>query len=66
MSSTADNTSQARPIEIGEAGSDNAVVLKGVSAGDRVVTAGQYRLQNGALVAATAASAAPAGTGTPQ
>jgi membrane fusion protein, multidrug efflux system len=57
---------QARPIEIGEAGSDSAVVLKGVSAGDRVVTAGQYRLQNGALVAATAASAAPAGTGTPQ
>jgi len=42
---------ELRPIEVGESNSDSAVVTKGLSAGERVVTAGQYRLQNGALVA---------------
>ncbi len=41
---------ETRPIEVGESNSDSAVVTKGLSAGERVVTAGQYRLQNGALV----------------
>ena len=44
---------ETRPIEVGESNSDSAVVVKGLSAGERVVTAGQYRLQNGALVAIT-------------
>jgi membrane fusion protein, multidrug efflux system len=43
---------EARPIEVGDSNSDNAVVTKGLSAGERVVTAGQYRLQESALVAA--------------
>ncbi len=42
---------ETRPIEVGESNSDSAVVTKGLSAGERVVTAGQYRLQDGALVA---------------
>jgi multidrug efflux system membrane fusion protein len=45
---------ELRPIEVGESNSDTAVVTKGLSAGERVVTAGQYRLQNGALVAISA------------
>ncbi|ETR76691.1 RND transporter [Afipia sp. P52-10] len=48
---TADQRAEARPLQIGESTNDSAVVLKGVSAGDRVVTGGQYRLQNGSLVA---------------
>jgi membrane fusion protein, multidrug efflux system len=42
---------ETRPIEVGNSNSDSAVVTKGLSAGERIVTAGQYRLQNGALVA---------------
>jgi multidrug efflux system membrane fusion protein len=53
---------EAKPIEIGEADNTSAVVVKGVSAGDKVVTAGQYRLQNGALVAASTVPAAARGT----
>jgi multidrug efflux system membrane fusion protein len=41
---------RVRQLRIGEADSDNAVVTNGIAAGDRVVTAGQYRLQDGALV----------------
>ena len=53
---------EVKPIEIGEADNTSAVVIKGVSAGDTVVTAGQYRLQSGALVAGNAASAPASGT----
>jgi len=42
---------EMRPIEVGESNSDSAVVTKGLSVGERIVTTGQYRLQNGALVA---------------
>jgi multidrug efflux system membrane fusion protein len=42
---------EMRPIEVGESNSDSAVVTKGLSGGERIVTTGQYRLQNGALVA---------------
>ena len=41
---------EAKPIEVGESNSDDVVVTKGLSAGQRVVSAGQYRLQNGAAV----------------
>jgi multidrug efflux system membrane fusion protein len=50
-----------RQLRIGEADSDNAVVTSGIAAGDRVVTAGQYRLQDGALVSAGTAQDAAAG-----
>jgi multidrug efflux system membrane fusion protein len=45
-----------RPVEIGAANNDSAVVTKGISAGDRVVVSGQYRLQNGTTVSATDAT----------
>ena len=51
-----DNTVQAQPVEVGPFGDDVAVVTAGLHAGDRVVTAGQYRLQPGAHVAVAAAS----------
>jgi multidrug efflux system membrane fusion protein len=41
---------EAKPIEVGESNSDNAVVTRGLRPGERVVSAGQYRLQNGAAV----------------
>jgi multidrug efflux system membrane fusion protein len=45
-----DNKVALRPIEVGEAGGGLSVVTKGLAAGDRVVTAGQYRLQDGTPV----------------
>jgi membrane fusion protein, multidrug efflux system len=39
-----------RPVEIGPSNNNSVVVTKGVSAGDRVVVSGQYRLQNGITV----------------
>jgi multidrug efflux system membrane fusion protein len=48
---------RVRQLRIGEADSDNAVVTNGIAAGDRVVTAGQYRLQDGALVSSATAQA---------
>jgi multidrug efflux system membrane fusion protein len=37
-------------IKVGQEGNAQAVVLQGLSAGQKVVVAGQYRLQQGALV----------------
>ena len=55
---------RVRQLRIGEANSDNAVVTSGIAAGDRVVTAGQYRLQDGALVSSgTTQADAAAGQG---
>lgn len=52
-----DQRAELRPIEVGESNDDSAVVTKGLSAGDRIVIAGQYRLQNGSRVAADKGSA---------
>jgi multidrug efflux system membrane fusion protein len=60
-------------IKVGPEGQGRSVVLQGLSAGQNVVTEGQYRLQQGALIQATAASSpgtpapasTPAATGTP-
>jgi multidrug efflux system membrane fusion protein len=62
---TGDKRVETRPLQLGETNNDSAVVLKGVSAGEQVVTGGQYRLQNGALIAANqnATTAANPGTG---
>jgi multidrug efflux system membrane fusion protein len=54
----ADDTVELQPIEIGLYGDHVAVVTAGLRAGDRVVTAGQYRLQPGARVAVAEAPAA--------
>jgi membrane fusion protein, multidrug efflux system len=52
-----DNTVEAQPVEVGPFGNGVAVVTAGLHAGDRVVTAGQYRLQPGAHVAVAGATA---------
>ena len=41
-----------RDIKVGQEGDGQSVVLTGLIAGETVVTAGQYRLQPGSLVAA--------------
>jgi multidrug efflux system membrane fusion protein len=62
-----DNKVEARDITVGDEGDGQSVVLTGLTAGDNVVTAGQYRLVQGSLVQSSAASAAavPAGATPP-
>jgi multidrug efflux system membrane fusion protein len=45
-----DSTVEARPLKVGHVSDGVAIVDDGLTAGDRVVTAGQYRLQPGARV----------------
>ena len=52
-----DNTAEQRPIEATPIDNDVAIVTKGLSAGERVVVNGQYRLQAGSRVEAKAAQA---------
>jgi multidrug efflux system membrane fusion protein len=52
-----DSTVEMRPIQVGQTGDGIAVVDAGLDAGEEVVTAGQYRLQPGARVARSSASA---------
>jgi membrane fusion protein, multidrug efflux system len=49
------NTAEPRPIEVGPTTADLTIVTKGVSEGDRVVTAGHYKLQPKTPVVATVA-----------
>jgi multidrug efflux system membrane fusion protein len=46
------------PIKVGQSGDGRAVVEQGLTPGQRVVVAGQYRLQAGAVVRATETAAA--------
>lgn len=46
-----DRKAEMRKVEIGPENAEEAVVLDGLKPGERVVTAGQYRLQNGILTA---------------
>jgi multidrug efflux system membrane fusion protein len=55
-----DGTVEVQPIEIGSIANHVAVVTAGLRDGDRVVTAGQYRLQPGAHVAVAAQKTAEA------
>jgi multidrug efflux system membrane fusion protein len=52
-----DATVELRPVQVGEMTDHIAVVEKGLDVGDRVVTAGQYRLQPGSRVQIREASA---------
>ena len=54
-----DNKVEIRDITVGQEGDGQSVVLKGLSPGENVVTAGQYRLVQGSLVLSNAASSAP-------
>ncbi|WP_201831779.1 efflux RND transporter periplasmic adaptor subunit [Microvirga zambiensis] len=51
-----DNTVEMRPVTVGVITADKAVIENGLSIGERVVTAGHYRLQPGASVQVTNAS----------
>jgi multidrug efflux system membrane fusion protein len=50
------NKAELRDIKVGQEGSGQAVVLQGLSPGEKVVIAGQYRLQQGSLVQPSEAS----------
>lgn len=51
---------EARSIEVGQIAGGVAIVKSGLAPGDRVVTAGQYRLEAGVKIAATDPAPAPA------
>jgi multidrug efflux system membrane fusion protein len=65
-----DNKVAAHDVKVGDEGAAQTVVLEGLANGDRVVTAGQYRLTEGAVVdphnAGTPASADKQAANTPQ
>jgi multidrug efflux system membrane fusion protein len=52
-----DSTVETRPLKVGPVSQGIAIVDDGVAADERVVTAGQYRLQPGARVAANSTAA---------
>ena len=54
-----DNKVEMRDITVGQQGDGQTVVLTGLTPGETVVTAGQYRLVPGSLVQPGAASSAP-------
>jgi multidrug efflux system membrane fusion protein len=51
-----DNKVESRAISVGQEGDGQSVVLTGLTAGETVVTAGQYRLVQGSLVQPSTAS----------
>jgi multidrug efflux system membrane fusion protein len=53
-----DNKVETRDITVGQEGDGQSVVLTGLSPGENVVTAGQYRLVRGSTVQPSAASSA--------
>jgi membrane fusion protein, multidrug efflux system len=52
-----DDKVEARDITVSQEGDGQSVVAKGLSPGENVVTAGQYRLQQGSLVQSSVPSA---------
>jgi membrane fusion protein, multidrug efflux system len=59
------NKAMRHNIKIGPMANGQAVVEAGISAGDRVVTEGQYRLNNGVVVAANNQTPETTGAATP-
>jgi membrane fusion protein, multidrug efflux system len=57
---TANNTAEPRPIEVGPATDDMTIITSGLAEADRVVVAGQYKLQSKAPVAASPMQPSPA------
>jgi multidrug efflux system membrane fusion protein len=51
-----DNTVEARPLKVGHASDGVAIIDDGLTAGDKVAAAGQYRLQPGARVETNSAA----------
>jgi multidrug efflux system membrane fusion protein len=54
-----DNKVEKRDIKVGQEDLGRAVVVEGLSAGQNIVTAGQYRLVSGALVQPSEANVSP-------
>jgi multidrug efflux system membrane fusion protein len=55
-----DDTAEQRPIEASPINDNVTIVTKGLKAGEKVVVAGQYRLQQGSHVEAKSAEASNA------
>ena len=53
------------PVELGELVGNDYVVLKGLSAGDRLIVSGVQKIGDGAPVAVSTGTAAPAATPAP-
>jgi multidrug efflux system membrane fusion protein len=51
-----ENKVEMRDVKVGQEGNGQSVILQGLSPGEKVVVAGQYRLQPGAVVQPTDAS----------
>lgn len=45
-----DNTAERRPVQVGYNDDDNAEIISGIKAGERVVVKGQRRLENGTIL----------------
>src|ERR1700712_2611791 len=56
----ADNKAELRKVKVGASIDGRSVVDSGLSPGDRVITAGQYKVQPGTLVGTAVASSDPA------
>jgi multidrug efflux system membrane fusion protein len=52
----ADNKAETRKIKVGASNDGHTVIEQGLNAGDRVIVAGQYKLQPGSRVATSVAS----------
>jgi multidrug efflux system membrane fusion protein len=57
-----DNKAELRKVRVGQSIDGRSVIDEGLSPGQQVITAGQYRVQPGALVSTAVASSAPAQT----
>jgi len=61
-----DNKAELRKVKVSQSIDGRAVVDEGLSPGDRVITAGQYKVQPGTLVTTAVASSDPAQAGVKQ
>jgi membrane fusion protein, multidrug efflux system len=59
-----DNKVAMRSVTVGQQSSDQAVIAKGIQAGEKIVVSGQYDLQPGTLVTAAPEPAPPTAGGT--
>jgi multidrug efflux system membrane fusion protein len=55
-----DNKAELRKLKVGQSIDGRSVVEKGLSPGEQVITAGQYKVQSGTLVSTAVASSDPA------
>jgi multidrug efflux system membrane fusion protein len=61
FSVNAENKAELRRIKVSKSGDGRSVVDEGLSPGERIITAGQYRVQPGTLVSSNVADAAKVG-----